>query len=148
MSCLRVRCLQNCTQQEIYDQSVRPLVDAAIAGYNATIFAYGQTGTRRSKPRIRQPTAYIRQPLTPKPAKPPPYQALSFKLPDLHNLCFPFPPSNTSSLFSTTHKLAARRLTALFSHHRLGQDVHHGQCCVECSRGRAGFNASLFRREA
>ena len=31
-------------QQEVYDESAYPLVESAIQGYNATIFAYGQTG--------------------------------------------------------------------------------------------------------
>ncbi|EKX47715.1 hypothetical protein GUITHDRAFT_157562 [Guillardia theta CCMP2712] len=36
------------TQQDIYNQSVRPLVDAALSGYNATVFAYGQTGSGKT----------------------------------------------------------------------------------------------------
>lgn len=31
-------------QQEVYDESAFPLVESSILGYNATIFAYGQTG--------------------------------------------------------------------------------------------------------
>lgn len=33
------------TQEEIFDQMVKPIVDEALAGFNCTIFAYGQTGT-------------------------------------------------------------------------------------------------------
>ncbi len=32
----------SCTQRGIYDDSVRPIVDAVIDGYNGTVFAYGQ----------------------------------------------------------------------------------------------------------
>ena len=35
---------QMSTQEDIYEKSVSPLVEAALAGYNATVFAYGQTG--------------------------------------------------------------------------------------------------------
>ncbi|XP_046682025.1 kinesin-like protein KIF3B isoform X2 [Homalodisca vitripennis] len=38
----------NCTQQEIYDETVRPLVNAVLNGFNGTIFAYGQTGTGKT----------------------------------------------------------------------------------------------------
>ncbi|XP_054280816.1 kinesin-like protein KIF3B isoform X3 [Macrosteles quadrilineatus] len=38
----------NCTQQEIYDETVRPLVNAVLSGFNGTIFAYGQTGTGKT----------------------------------------------------------------------------------------------------
>ena len=41
-------CLQASTQRDIYEQSIRPLVDAALAGYNATVFAYGQTGSGKT----------------------------------------------------------------------------------------------------
>lgn len=33
------------TQEEVFEQVVRPIVDEALAGFNCTIFAYGQTGT-------------------------------------------------------------------------------------------------------
>jgi uncharacterized coiled-coil protein SlyX len=39
---------QASTQQDIYRQSVAPLVEAALAGYNATVFAYGQTGSGKT----------------------------------------------------------------------------------------------------
>jgi kinesin family member 11 len=32
-------------QQEVFDSVVRPIVDETLAGFNCTIFAYGQTGT-------------------------------------------------------------------------------------------------------
>ena len=35
-------------QDEVYDGSVKSLVDAAFDGYNATIFAYGQTGSGKT----------------------------------------------------------------------------------------------------
>lgn len=33
------------TQEEVFTSVVRPIVDEALAGFNCTIFAYGQTGT-------------------------------------------------------------------------------------------------------
>ena len=36
---------QDATQQSVYDNTARGVVDSSLAGYNATIFAYGQTGT-------------------------------------------------------------------------------------------------------
>uniref|UniRef100_A0A1B6D848 Kinesin-like protein n=1 Tax=Clastoptera arizonana TaxID=38151 RepID=A0A1B6D848_9HEMI len=38
----------DCTQQEIYDETVYPLVNAVLDGFNGTIFAYGQTGTGKT----------------------------------------------------------------------------------------------------
>ncbi|XP_029705623.1 kinesin-like protein KIF3B isoform X1 [Takifugu rubripes] len=35
-------------QRDLYDESVRPLVDSVLAGFNGTIFAYGQTGTGKT----------------------------------------------------------------------------------------------------
>lgn len=32
-------------QEEIFESVVRPIVDETLAGFNCTIFAYGQTGT-------------------------------------------------------------------------------------------------------
>lgn len=32
------------TQEEVYTQLAKPIVDQALAGYNGTVFAYGQTG--------------------------------------------------------------------------------------------------------
>jgi kinesin family member 11 len=32
------------TQEEVFESIVRPIVDEALAGFNCTIFAYGQTG--------------------------------------------------------------------------------------------------------
>lgn len=36
------------TQQEVYDAIGQPIVESIIAGYNGTIFAYGQTGTGKT----------------------------------------------------------------------------------------------------
>ena len=33
------------TQEEVFDGIVRPIVEELLAGFNCTIFAYGQTGT-------------------------------------------------------------------------------------------------------
>lgn len=36
------------TQEEVFTSIVRPIVDEALAGFNCTIFAYGQTGTGKT----------------------------------------------------------------------------------------------------
>lgn len=36
------------TQRQVYDESVFPLIDEVLNGYNATVFAYGQTGTGKT----------------------------------------------------------------------------------------------------
>eukprot|EP01083_Nonionella_stella_P288157 980686_1 len=36
------------TQQQIFEEAARPIVDSVIDGYNGTIFAYGQTGTGKT----------------------------------------------------------------------------------------------------
>ncbi|KAI9009638.1 P-loop containing nucleoside triphosphate hydrolase protein [Gaertneriomyces semiglobifer] len=36
------------TQQEVYNMTARPIVEGVLAGYNGTIFAYGQTGTGKT----------------------------------------------------------------------------------------------------
>jgi kinesin family protein 11 len=33
------------TQEEVYHNAVKPLVEEVLAGFNCTVFAYGQTGT-------------------------------------------------------------------------------------------------------
>ncbi|XP_062927026.1 kinesin-like protein KIF3C isoform X1 [Mobula hypostoma] len=35
-------------QSELYDETVRPLVDSVLQGFNGTVFAYGQTGTGKT----------------------------------------------------------------------------------------------------
>jgi kinesin family protein 3/17 len=37
-----------CTQREVYDGAAARIVDAAIEGYNGTVFCYGQTGTGKT----------------------------------------------------------------------------------------------------
>lgn len=39
---------QTSTQKKVYDTTARTVVDSALQGYNATIFAYGQTGTGKT----------------------------------------------------------------------------------------------------
>eukprot|EP01116_Phalansterium_solitarium_P004861 TRINITY_DN1604_c0_g1_i3.p1 TRINITY_DN1604_c0_g1~~TRINITY_DN1604_c0_g1_i3.p1 ORF type:complete len:359 (-),score=67.23 TRINITY_DN1604_c0_g1_i3:152-1228(-) len=39
---------ENCTQMQVYQETAYPIVQAAIEGYNGTIFAYGQTGTGKT----------------------------------------------------------------------------------------------------
>ena len=36
------------TQEQVFEQVVRPIVDEVLAGFNCTIFAYGQTGTGKT----------------------------------------------------------------------------------------------------
>eukprot|EP00040_Diaphanoeca_grandis_P024204 m.132813 g.132813 ORF g.132813 m.132813 type:complete len:788 (-) comp29632_c0_seq3:90-2453(-) len=38
----------NCKQADIYDESVHPIVEDVIRGFNGTVFAYGQTGTGKT----------------------------------------------------------------------------------------------------
>ena len=38
----------DCTQQDIYDDAGRPIVQAVLEGFNGTILAYGQTGTGKT----------------------------------------------------------------------------------------------------
>lgn len=38
----------NATQQNIYDETVRPLVSSVLEGFNCCVFAYGQTGTGKT----------------------------------------------------------------------------------------------------
>lgn len=38
----------NSKQRDLYDESVRPLIDSVLDGFNGTIFAYGQTGTGKT----------------------------------------------------------------------------------------------------
>ena len=36
------------TQEDVYDDAVRPIVEEVLEGFNCTIFAYGQTGTGKT----------------------------------------------------------------------------------------------------
>ncbi|XP_055693752.1 kinesin-like protein Klp68D [Lutzomyia longipalpis] len=38
----------NATQQNLYDETVRPLVSSVLEGFNCCVFAYGQTGTGKT----------------------------------------------------------------------------------------------------
>jgi kinesin family member 11 len=38
----------NSTQKEVYEEAIKPLVDEVLAGYNCTVFAYGQTSTGKT----------------------------------------------------------------------------------------------------
>ncbi|XP_075218929.1 kinesin-like protein KIF3B [Lycorma delicatula] len=38
----------NSSQEELYEESVQPLVSSVLDGFNATVFAYGQTGTGKT----------------------------------------------------------------------------------------------------
>lgn len=36
------------TQEQVYEDAARPVLDSVLDGYNGTIFAYGQTGTGKT----------------------------------------------------------------------------------------------------
>ncbi|CAG8567315.1 5047_t:CDS:10 [Diversispora eburnea] len=36
------------TQKAVFDESIKPIVDEVISGYNGTVFAYGQTGSGKT----------------------------------------------------------------------------------------------------
>ncbi|QQP40262.1 Kinesin-like protein, partial [Caligus rogercresseyi] len=36
------------SQEEVYEESFKPIVDSVLEGFNGTIFAYGQTGTGKT----------------------------------------------------------------------------------------------------
>ncbi|XP_043918820.1 kinesin-like protein KIF3C [Protopterus annectens] len=38
----------NSKQSDVYDETVRPLIDSVLQGFNGTVFAYGQTGTGKT----------------------------------------------------------------------------------------------------
>ncbi len=38
----------NATQEQIFNQTARPILESVMEGYNGTIFAYGQTGTGKT----------------------------------------------------------------------------------------------------
>ena len=35
-------------QSDVYEEAVKPLVEATFDGYNSTVFAYGQTGSGKT----------------------------------------------------------------------------------------------------
>ncbi|KAA0173549.1 hypothetical protein FNF27_05044 [Cafeteria roenbergensis] len=39
---------QDCTQKKVYETTAKAVVESSLQGYNATIFAYGQTGTGKT----------------------------------------------------------------------------------------------------
>lgn len=41
------------TQEEVYECAARPSIDDVLEGYNATIFAYGQTGAGKTHTMVR-----------------------------------------------------------------------------------------------
>lgn len=52
-SCPRPSPLMPCmiparSRADLYDETVRPLVDSVLQGFNSTVFAYGQTGTGKT----------------------------------------------------------------------------------------------------
>ena len=49
----------------------RPLSDACLAGYNATVFAYGQTGAGKASTLGIEPTTARALGIEPKPAEAP-----------------------------------------------------------------------------
>ena len=53
----------NSTQSELFDHTVRPIVDEVLKGFNCTLFAYGQTGMPIS-PCLSTPTTTCQHVLT------------------------------------------------------------------------------------
>ena len=45
------------TQEEVYESTTRGLINGVMAGYNATVFAYGATGTGKTYTMIGTPTS-------------------------------------------------------------------------------------------
>ena len=43
------------TQEEVYLKTTKPLVDSVLRGYNATVFAYGATGSGKTYTMVGQP---------------------------------------------------------------------------------------------
>lgn len=39
---------QHCDQKKVYETTAKSVVESSLKGYNATIFAYGQTGTGKT----------------------------------------------------------------------------------------------------
>lgn len=39
---------EQCTQEQIYDECAKQIIENVMVGYNGTIFAYGQTGTGKT----------------------------------------------------------------------------------------------------
>ena len=39
---------EDSTQRAVYDETAYPLVESVLAGYNGTIFAYGQSGSGKT----------------------------------------------------------------------------------------------------
>lgn len=37
-----------CLQENVFKQAALPIIESVLAGYNGTIFAYGQTGTGKT----------------------------------------------------------------------------------------------------
>ena len=46
-----------CNQQVVYDNTTRFLIDGVLAGYNATVFAYGATGAGKTYTMLGKPTS-------------------------------------------------------------------------------------------
>eukprot|EP00898_Chlorokybus_atmophyticus_P007392 jgi/Chlat1/7654/Chrsp64S07123 len=58
--------LQNATQEATYAAIAADVVDAALAGYNGTIFAYGQTGSGKTYTMTGDTTAYNQRGIVPR----------------------------------------------------------------------------------
>ncbi len=46
---------QHCDQKKVYETTAKAVVESSLKGYNATIFAYGQTGTGKTYTMVREP---------------------------------------------------------------------------------------------
>jgi hypothetical protein len=43
---------QHASQEEVFEDIAKPLCESVLAGYNASIFAYGQTGKQEGSSRL------------------------------------------------------------------------------------------------
>jgi hypothetical protein len=49
----------NSSQEKVYETTARTIVDSALQGYNATIFAYGQTGAGKTFTMSVSPSCWL-----------------------------------------------------------------------------------------
>ncbi|XXQ29945.1 Kinesin-like protein [Plasmodiophora brassicae] len=45
-----------CTQEDVYEHTTKPLIDAVASGYNASVFAYGSTGAGKTHTMMGTPS--------------------------------------------------------------------------------------------
>lgn len=58
--------LHNTGQQALFDDVVAPVIDSVLAGYNGTVFCYGQTGAGKTHTHIGSTSSYAERGLAPR----------------------------------------------------------------------------------